>query len=166
VLLLLPVAGFIASRIADRARARHQVQALLGGDVAVQVERFQIDYQQRRVVCSDPVALRYLEDRLRRNDPVRFKSGTNYRLRLWFAGGGAVKAETYWFAGGFAIRTRNRFPAGASEWLCVLLTEPMPPPVKEMIDFLHRPGQEVKGMVLVLEPGGVRREQDRSLVAE
>jgi hypothetical protein len=165
MLLFLTAGGFIASRVIDRGRGREKAAALFGGAEDVELERFEIEYQQRRVVCSDPVALRFLEECLRRGDTRCAQPGTSCRFRLWFSGGGAFKAETYWFAGGFSIRMPDRAAGGLHGRHGVCLPKPMPSQVKEMVDSLDRPWEEVRGTVLVLEPAGVRREHDITLVA-
>jgi hypothetical protein len=145
-----------------------KAEALLRGDRKVQLEAIEIDYQQRGVRCSDLEALRYLEDRMRKNNPSRSDLGTTYRLRLRFAGGGSLTTTTYWFDGGFSVCMPGDTPLsdGGRPRCVVVFTPELPASVKEIVNFLDRPWQKVKGTVLILEPGAVRQEHDRSLVAE
>jgi hypothetical protein len=145
-----------------------KLEALLRGDPTPQLESVEIDYQQRRVRCSDPDALRYLERCFREGDKrPGLGGGTWYRLRLRFAGGGQVDATTYWSDNRFRLYMPYQEPdTGEEPRVRVAFRPSVPVPVAEMLAFLDRPWQEVKGVVLVVEPGGVRREFERSLVAE
>lgn len=145
-----------------------KMEALLQGDAAAQLESVEIDYQQRRVRCSDPDALRYLERCFREGDKrPGLGGGVTYRLRLRFAGGGRVDTTTYWSDNGFRLyMPYQETDTGEEPRVRVVFSPPVPVSVAEMLAFLDRPWQEVKGAVLVIEPGGVRRESDRSLVAE
>src|SRR5438034_1200942 len=81
--------GYVLSGcIADR-RGIERTESLLGGDTAVQLTSVEIRYRQRRVHCSDPDALRYLEECFREGDQhPGLGGGVTYLLRLQFAGGG------------------------------------------------------------------------------
>jgi hypothetical protein len=142
-----------------------KAQALVQGDQTVALESVQIDSQQRRVVCTDPVALRYLEDCLRHSDPDRKAWGTSYRVQFRFVGGGTLDAFTYWSEDGFSISMPDEDGTG-EHWPTrgIVFQPPLPLAVAEMVDFLEHPRQEVKSNVLILEPGGTRREFDRALV--
>jgi hypothetical protein len=159
--------GCIADRRAEQLGIK-RTEALLAGDPEVQLASVEISCQKRRVRCSDPAALRYLEGCFRDGDQrPRFKAGCTYLLRLRFAGGGSVEAATYWSEGGFCLyMPYQETDTGEEPRVRVVFKPPMPQQVAEMLVFLDRPWQEVKGMVLVVEPGSIRREFDRSLVAE
>jgi hypothetical protein len=164
VVVLVGIALFVTDDVTD-SQGLSKAQALVRGDQAVALESVQIGHQQPRVVCTDPVALRYLEDCLRHCDPDRKNWGTFYRVRLRFVGGGTLDAFTYWSGDGFSISMPDEDGTG-EHWPTrgIVFQPPMPPAVAEMVAFLERPGQEVKGTVLILEPGGTRREFERALV--
>jgi hypothetical protein len=165
VIALAGIALFVTDE--SDSPGRSKAQALVGGDQAVALESVQIDSQQRRVVCTDPVALRYLEDCLRHSDPDRKRWDTTYRVQFRFVGGGILDAFTYWSGDGFSISMPDEDGTG-EHWPTrgIVFQPPVPPAVEEMAAFLERPWQEVKGTVLFLEPGGTRREFERALVAE
>ena len=45
----------------------------------------------------------------------------------------------------------------------IALTEPLPPPMQEIMSFLQKHYAEVNGVVLVVGPEGTRRDYDASL---
>jgi hypothetical protein len=142
-----------------------KTEALLRGDETVQLNSFEIDFQQRRVLCSDPEAVRYLERCLRENEPKRRELGTTYRLKLRFASGGELDVRTNWFEGGFSLCMPGDRPLedGGNPRCGVVFRPPVPSSVKEMIDFLDSDSPRAKGTVLILEDGAIRREFDPSL---
>ena len=166
VIVLVGSVLFVTDDVTD-SQGLSKAQALVRGDQAVVLESVQIDSQQRRVVCTDPVALRYLEDCLRHSDPDRKAWGTSYRVQFRFVGGGTLDAFTYWSGDGFSISMPDEDGTG-EHWPTrgIVFQPPVPPAVEEMAAFLERPWQEVKGTVLFLKPGGTRREFERALVAE
>ena len=163
----MPRRGSLAFTDVSDSQGLSKAQALVQGDQTVALESVQIDSQQRRVVCTDPVALRYLEDCLRRSDPDRKRWDTTYRVQFRFVGGGILDAFSYWSGDGFSISMPDEDGTG-EHWPTrgIVFQPPVPPAVEEMAAFLERPWQEVKGTVLFLKPGGTRREFERALVAE
>lgn len=145
-----------------------RIDALLAGNANVHLESFELLYQQRRVHCSDPEALRYLEGCLRDGDQhPDLEGGLKYRLVLRFAGGGTLDTTTFWSETGFQLyMPYQETDTGEKATVKVNFKPPVPKAVAEMMAFLDRPWREVKGVVLVIEPGGIRREFDRSLVNE
>ena len=142
-----------------------KAEALLRGDKTAQLQAFEIDYQQLRVRCTDPEALRYLESCLHEGDPLPPNSaGLTYRLRLEFASGGSLEVTTYWCKRGFTLyMPYQATDTGESPRGGALFKSPMPASVKEMIDFLNDDSGKSRAMVLILEPGAGRREHDPSL---
>ncbi|MCE9564129.1 MAG: hypothetical protein K8U57_18960 [Planctomycetes bacterium] len=143
-----------------------KIKLLIRGKETVQLASFEIYYQQRRVRCSDPEALRYLESCLWKSRRKSLENaGLTYRLRLQFAGGGSVDACTYWSPEGFHLYVPGDTPAGdgGSPSGVVVFKSPMPASIKVMIDFLQSPNDMVMGTVLILEGGGMRRENDPSI---
>ncbi len=167
VLVLVSVPAYW---LIEHHRGEQQATALFAGQVDPlnpRLESLRLENQQRRVICTDPVALRYLEGCFRHSDRRDPQYGITYQLRLRFAGGGTFDTVSYWFKGGFSTSGPDGcFPS--EEWAThnIWLKKPMPPQVREMIDLLHQPWQDAKGTVLLVEPGMVRREQDRSLIRE
>src|SRR6185437_2566222 len=90
------VAGYGVVQLIEGWRGEQKTIALLSGEPNVRLKRLQIDYQQRRLVCTDPEVLRYLEERLRNHDPHYRELGTTYELSLSFEGGGNQSFFTYW----------------------------------------------------------------------
>jgi hypothetical protein len=84
------------AQLVEGRRGEQKTCALLSGDMNVRLQRIQIDYQQRRVICTDPEVLRYLEERFRRHEPEPDFLGTTYQLSLTYDGGGAQAFTSYW----------------------------------------------------------------------
>jgi hypothetical protein len=157
--------GYGVAQFAEGHRGERKTAALLAADPDVRVERFQIDHQQRRVVCTDPEVLRYLEERFRRNDRGAGGGGVSYRLTLRYETGGTHAVETTWADDGdFSLSLSD--DDGFADRVGVALARPRPAAVDELVEFLDKDWKEVKGTVLILEAGGTRRERDESLVAE
>ncbi len=143
-----------------------KAEALFQGNPGMRLKSVEIEFQQRRVLCSDPTALRYFEQCLSAGAKHDFdEGGVTYRLRLRFVGGGQVGTQTFWLKDGFCLfLPYQETDAGVRPKVSVAFSPPVPTAFTEIVDFLNRPYQEVKGVVLILESGGIRREFDRSLV--
>jgi hypothetical protein len=159
-------AGYIAAHFLNESRGEQKVIALLGGDPNIHINRLQIDYQQRRVICVDPEVLRYIEERFRNADPERNGLGTTYSLSLSFEGGGAKSFATYWSDyGDFSIYV-GATPGEGGKGHGITLQHPRPQSIEELVEFLRKDYRKIAGTVLILEPGGSRVERDGTLVAE
>jgi hypothetical protein len=167
VLPLLVLLGLGGLRLAAGWRGEGKTRALLSGDEGVHLERLRIEWGQRRVICTDPQALRHLEERFRhRDDPNPIfprKRHGSYVWTLYYEGGGSHTFLTYLYDGGVELSLDD--PDGWTTHV-VPLPGPLPPPLDEVIKFLHQPPDEVKGTVLIVEAQGIRREFDGSLVAK
>lgn len=158
------VAGYGITRSVDSRRGEEKTRALLAGDPAVRLREVRIEYQQRRVVCTDPEVLRYLEDRLRRHEPDPDYLGTTYDLALSYNGGGAQSFASYWTdAGDFNLALGDLGEGGRGHG--IRLPHPRPRGMEELASFLAKPNREAAGSVLILVSGGSRVERDESLVA-
>lgn len=156
--------GYGVAQLLEGSRGEQKTIALLSGDASIRLKQIQIDYQQRRLICSDPEVLRYLEERFRTFDPNRRELGTTYRLSLAYEDGGAASFSTYWSdAGDFSLFVGD--PGDGGKCHGILLTNPRPRAVDELIGFLLADHQKIAGMILMLEAGGSRVERDESLVA-
>jgi hypothetical protein len=99
--------GYGIVQLIDDRRGEEKTRALLSGDFAGRLRRVQIDYQQRRVICTDPEVLRYLEDRFRGHEPEPDSLGTTYQLTLPYDGGGTQAFASYWTdVSGFGAKSR------------------------------------------------------------
>ncbi|WP_435011234.1 hypothetical protein P12x_002540 [Tundrisphaera lichenicola] len=136
-----------------------KMKALVRNDPSIRLDSLQINNNERRVICTDPAILRHFEEALRSSDPTKGRGGIRYEVELRFKGGGNFGVTTYWEADDFSISMPDEDPFG-EKWPTrrVEFKSPMPPPVKAMIDFLDSPTKEVRGTVLVIEPGGIHQE--------
>ena len=137
---------------------------LLSGDLNVRIERIEVDGQQRRVICTDPEVLRYLEDQFRRHEPGHNFTGWSYDLTLTFHGGGRQSFYTYWSDSGdfdFFIGEPGEGGTGHD----IRLGKPRPQGVDRLVEFLRKPYEEIANSTLILEPGKSRIDRDPSLVA-
>jgi hypothetical protein len=166
LLLILVVALSDAGSLwyAENARGEQKTQALLSGDANVHLERLRIEWGQRRVICTDPQVLGYLEARFRQYNPnpvvARDLCGS-YEWTLSYQGGGRHAIMTTLYDGGILLDFDSDFPSRHE----VSFPEPRPAAVDIVVKFLHRPYQEVKGIVLIVEPQGILQKYDDSLVA-
>lgn len=141
-----------------------KAQALLAGNAVIQLKRIQIDYQQRRLICTDPKILRYLEERFRRHEPEPHYLGVTYELTLSYEGGGTQSFASYWTDAG-DINLFLGEPGEGGRGHGIRLTRPRPQGVDEMVEFLAKPHGEVAGIVMILDADGIRTTRDGSLVA-
>jgi hypothetical protein len=157
-------AGYGVAQLIEGHRGEWKTRALLAGDSNVRLRRVQIDYQQRRVVCTDPEVLRYLEGRFRGHEPEPQYLGTTYLLSLAYEGGGARAFVSYWAdSGDFNLFLGEPGEGGRGHG--IRLPRPRPRGVEELASFLVKQHDDVAGSVLILEAGGSRVERDSSLVA-
>lgn len=155
--------GYGAFQVLDGRRGEEKTQALLAGDSNVSLRHLQIEHQQRRLVCTDPEVLRYLEERFRAHEPEPRYLGTSYSMALSYADGGSQTFAAYLTDDG----DFNFFlgePGEGGRGHGIRLPRPRPRGVDELVAFLHKPHEEVAGEVLILEAGGSRVEWDGSLV--
>lgn len=147
------------AKLVEGRRGEEKTGALLSGDTIVRLQRIQIDYQQRRVMCTDPEVLRYLEERFRRHEPEPDFLGTTYRLSLTYEGGGTQAFASYWTdTGDFNLFLGE--PGEGGNGHGIRLTHPRPRGVEELVNYLVKSHREVAGTVLILEAGGSRIERD------
>ncbi len=97
------LSGYVFAGCITERRGVAKTEALLRGDDTVQLAAFAVEYQQRRVHCSDPESLRYLERCIREHAPTTFDDRITYRVSLRFAGGGRLVVRTDWSSGGFSL---------------------------------------------------------------
>ena len=115
----------------------------------------QIDYQQIRVICTNPSTLRYLENCLRRHEEPRHGPKTTYELTLEYEGGGRATFGSYWHKSGFWLGlSENDIDHG--ELQGVSLAPPVPTEVEEIVGLLTQP-EKHEGTVLIIEPDGTAR---------
>jgi hypothetical protein len=146
----------------ETQRGGQKTHALLNGDPGARIKRLQLDSQMRRVICTDPAVLRYLEECFRASDSKRrARGGYYYDLTVEYEGGGRDSFYTDWFKGGVSVSPGD-YDDGPRYVIAFSL--PLPPDLEEVVRFLRKPHQEVQGQVLIVEPGGTHHELDRSLI--
>jgi hypothetical protein len=161
---ILLLAGWGGLQINDDWVGDQKTRALVSGSQQVRFARVQIDYQQRRVICTDPVVLRYLEERFRNHGQPRNDPSTTYQLTIEYEGGGRHAFGTYWYENGFSLALLD--DENGDGHIGISLPRPLPSQVEEIVQFLGEPWRQVKGTVLVVEPGSIHRHYDQSLVVE
>jgi hypothetical protein len=126
---------------------------LLAGDKNIQFAKIEIEYQQRKVHCVDPIVLSYLADAVRYHSTFGGSAGVVYLASFTFADGGVFVTDICLFGEGFSIS----IPADAAEPTFpthdILLTAPTPPQVTALYDFLSAPPQKMAGKTLNLANG-------------
>ncbi len=161
--VVLVLAGYGVQQLGEGWQGTKKTRALLSGDTNVHFERLQIDGHQLRLICTNPVVLRYLEDRFRRADTQYQGLGVSYYLSLSFVGGGSQKFGTYWGdSGDFKIFLSDAADGG--QGFAVLLTHPRPKQVDVLVRFLLGDDHLDVGTVLILDSGGSRFERDESII--
>src|SRR5690348_13204748 len=86
---LLGMVGVICFELYQSAVAERSMSALLLGDLSVEIVKFETEYQQRRVVCTDTNSLEYLKRALSRPAPKgAVTGGISYRGYFKFRSGG------------------------------------------------------------------------------
>jgi protein-S-isoprenylcysteine O-methyltransferase Ste14 len=163
-LIVILITGYCVMQNLDGERGKQKTMQLLSGDESIHFDRFEIDYQQRRVICTDPVILGYLEERFLKADRDRDELGTFYQLTLYYKGGGHHEIQTY-FNGDFILCLRNYHDEGMRPSHGILLTRPRAQAIDELVSFLKKDYREVAGTVMIVDSGTVRYERDEPLVA-
>lgn len=148
----------------DGQRGEEKTRKLLAGDRNLLLSQMGVEYQQRRVICTDPEVLRYMEERFRTHEPDPQFLGTSYELLLTYEGGGSQAFYCYCNDTG-DINVYLGEPGEGGIGHGIHFTHPRPRGVEELVSFLLKPYREVAGSVLILEAGGSRIEQDKSLIA-
>ncbi|MBA4191277.1 MAG: hypothetical protein C0467_25120 [Planctomycetaceae bacterium] len=153
-------------QLAEEDLGVRKTEALLQRRQTTHLRAIQIDNQQRRVRCSDPTILRYLEEYAQGGECAPDLGGVTYQLQLQFHDGGTVSVTSYWFPGGFKFFLPDDIPAGdgGTPRGVVLFKPPIPESMNTLIRFLDDPVAVARGTVLILDAGGIRKEYDRSLI--
>lgn len=159
------IAPLVASSRSNH-RGVEDAEAMLRGENSVRLSSLEIEYQQRCVRCSEPATLRYIERCIRENEPAQLDDRTTYLVRLGFENGGVLEARTDWGRPGFLLCMPGDrlLQDGGEPRACVVFRSPMPTHVHEMIEFLLDDSGKSRGTVLVIEPDGIRRASDSSLL--
>ena len=160
----ITLAGIIywVEHFIDEYRGEEKTRALLAGDENIKLRSIQIEYQMRRIECSDPTVLRYLEEqfRLKRTDaPVH--PSTTYLLTMTYAGGGKCSILISWYTDD-ALSLYLEDLGVAEEKRGILLIRPRPEGIDKIINFLGMHDSDTPGSVLILGKGGSRVERDPS----
>ena len=158
---------FLVDSVGER-RGLARTEALLRGDEKVRLHAFEVVYQQRRVRCTDPESLRYIERCFRENSRADFDDRITYRVSLQFAGGGRLDMRTDWSKGGFSLCMPGDrlLQDGGEPRAWIVFRAPVPSRVQEMINFLNDYYRRARGKVLHLEAGTSWFETDDSLLAD
>jgi hypothetical protein len=179
LLLGLPIIGLLGYGgwyWRETQLGRSKTVALLSGDAAIRFRRFEFDRGgQRRLICSDPEVLRYLEQRFREHGrgPANQFDGDGYQFTVWYADGGTDSFDSRVSTGGLSLSvpvTSDGRPSHAliwdygpnyfTEWVA-----PRPPGLEEMVRFL-RADEVPADNVLILDADGVRRERVPSIISQ
>jgi len=145
------IVGYICLSMWRSHRAEQNMLALVNGDRDIRLRHVEIHGQQRRVSCSDPVVLRYLESRMCESDSEDLKSGIIYYVVFEFEDGHWFNAHTCWFDGGFATWIEG-IPGEGTQPHIITLLKPVPAKLREIIDFLDLPYENLPQPHLVLTP--------------
>ncbi len=165
LLLSLTVAtvGYGFWFVIDWHQGEAKTIALLAGNETVKIRSLEIRAQQRKVICTDPEVLRYLEQQFRNHEPHPDFGGTSYHLRVRYEGGGSDELSTYW-------PNENKFclfvgePGEGGKPHGIHFPKPRPKGIDEIKAFLSATIKDVAGQVLILESGKSRIENNPSLI--
>jgi hypothetical protein len=166
VLTITSVALLSYKAITDRRSemGRRQILALLSGDDREKLERIEICHQQRRVICVDPQALRYLERQFIGSD-VSFGIGGCYKTSFRFRNGAVVSLDTVWGSerGSISVNDSDDLENEDPPPHGFAFKPPVPANVREMLSFLAEPYEKVAGQILTIASEGTKTEYDPSL---
>jgi len=137
-----------------------QMIQLLGGSESIRVVEFEIDGQQRRVICRDRKHCDYMTGAMRKAKAEMATGGMSYSLRFKFSSGlwytvvnGCVAPK------GLTPSIPEAYPpeVGMSTH-SIMLQEPIPATIQEAWSFLwNEPCENVAGRVMVIEEGDIVR---------
>jgi hypothetical protein len=170
----LALAGAVTAgyRLHANAVAGQQMLGLLRGSEQVEIAQFEIEHQQRRVICTDKAVCDHIAKSMR--DAIEYpgaplRLGVSYSFTFRFISGSRYGVqEACVFDGGFSasIPEANPFcePVMTHQ---VAFREPIPKRLREIWVFLREPWEKVAGSVMIVEePRPVRIEYDRRLDLE
>lgn len=134
--------------VADRI-ASADLDRLLSGDTDVSITKIEIQYQQRRVLCSDKTVTSYLSDMMRQSSSPANGNGASYYFTFHFSTGrqyslcGVVDATQF----SLSVPNARPYELGISTH-DIVFRSPTPRRVNEIFHFLVLPWEEVGGLTL------------------
>ena len=157
MLIFSVTVGWIGSSVLHRRYATADFNALLDGSEGVELTLFKTDYQQRRVICTDEEVLAYLASMLRQSSGRNGNIGASYDFTFRFSTGRQCTVRCY-------LITTSRLSFFVPPSHEITLQSPIPDRVREIMNFLDAPWEEVAGLVQFVENGyPIRYEYDRRL---
>ena len=170
--VVVAVVVFVSWHWWANATAGREMMNLLDGKPQPKISGFHIDYQQRRVICTDKTVCEYIAQSMKkavRGRGTELNLGASYSFTFYFGSGSIYYVECACvFDKGFSISIPEANPPEAG-WMTheVDFSEPVPDRVQRMWAFLNRSDTKVLGMVMTVEDvGQIRFRYDRSLDLE
>lgn len=156
--IIFALGRFAITSLVDRHRAAVELDALLDGSEDVGLTLFATEFQMRRVRCSDKAVLAYLASQMRQSQRIHGSFGTSYRYTIGFQSGLQYTVTGYQHPGRFSLSVPTADPT-ENGWPThdISLQDTMPDSAREMFAFLNASSEEVAGLTLHVEDGGVIR---------
>ncbi|MEM9915091.1 MAG: hypothetical protein AAF911_09025 [Planctomycetota bacterium] len=160
--LTLGIAFLLGWWVTQTSIASAKTAKLLAGESGPQLELIRLEYQQRRVVITDPSMLRWIESRFAEHDTTRADAGTTYRLTLDYHWGGKARYTTYWGQDGFSMSFKH-----SDGWPThqVVLLPADDARVAALLTFINEPYPNAQGKVMMIDSAGVRFDFDPGLIS-
>ena len=141
----------IVAAITDHYRAAGDLDRLLLGDESLSITSFQIEYQQRRVICSAPDVADYLTSRMRSATTPADGSGYSYYFTFSFNTGRRYSLNGDAGPTQFSLSVPSHHPYDGISTHEIGLGSNPPERVAQIFDFLSQPWEEVGGLALYID---------------
>ena len=149
-------AGFVSIRY---VRGKDALDQLLNGDEQIHIVQLRIEYQQRRIICTNAQSLRYIEAQMRVRSLKQPNGGPSYLSNFWFSNGGFQSVYSSWGGDGFVLF----FGDDREIERPVFFSAPIPEKVGPMLRLLQARYEDVAGTVLTVNDKQELTEYDTLL---
>lgn len=141
--------------------------AILNGDPKPEIQSIEVQYQQRRLVCTDREVIGYLKQMMLNHPNMTMADNYaySYEGKFMFRDGGAFVCSLGITTNGFTISIPSQAVENSFPTHYVLLRAPVPQKVRQIFEFFLEPYQKVAGTVLILKEGkNIEKQYDAALV--
>ena len=148
MLLAIPLSVVLAiyAAVSHRYRAANDLMRLLDGDASLSLIALEIEYQQRSVICTDPIALDFIASAMRNQPEANDESSTSYYFTFHFSTGRQYGVGGAAGTNQFSLAADNNLDGWPTH--LVDLNDNPPDPIIQIFNFLQQPWEDVGGLVL------------------
>lgn len=166
IVIAVTVAGaaMLAWNSRQTAMGTAKLLSITSGANRYQLASMEVQYQQRRLICTDPVLLAEIQRHLAGAQRSMMGSGSTYETTFRLADGGSATLHSSWGANECSLSLGDVPEEGWPTHL-IVFAEPLSEDLRKLLAFLNASNEEVAGQVLIFDGSGNRVEFDGTLVA-